>query len=332
MATTEPPKTEKPAEQKASAAPKAEGQKKKKRRAQPQPPKKTPEQIAAAEEAKKERKRKAKEVKEKLKQQKEAKKRKLEEKKAAAEKPKKEGEKKRPPVPETLLKHRRSLKKLEELRKEKILKGKKKQQLTRRIIYKRAEQYVKEYRMMERNKIRLRRMAKNTGTFYVEPEPKLALVIRIRGINGVAPKTKKILRLLRLRQLHNAVFVRLNKPLINMLKLVEPYVTYGYPNLKTVKELIYKRGFGKIKGQRIPLTDNRLIEDNLGKFNILCMEDIIHEIYTVGPNFKKVNAFLWPFKLSSPTGGFVKKRVHFVEGGDAGNREKYINELVRRMN
>lgn len=29
------------------------------------------------------------------------------------------------------------------------------------------------------------------------------------------------------------------------------------------------------------------------------MEDIIHEIFTVGPNFKEVNNFLWPFKLNN---------------------------------
>ena len=33
---------------------------------------------------------------------------------------------------------------------------------------------------------------------------------------------------------------------MNMLKRVEPYVAWGYPNLKTVKELIYKRGYGKV--------------------------------------------------------------------------------------
>ena len=27
---------------------------------------------------------------------------------------------------------------------------------------------------------------------------------------------------------------------------------WGYPNLKTVKELIYKRGHGKVNKQRIP--------------------------------------------------------------------------------
>lgn len=26
----------------------------------------------------------------------------------------------------------------------------------------------------------------------------------------------------------------------------KPYITWGYPNLKTVRELIYKRGHGKV--------------------------------------------------------------------------------------
>jgi hypothetical protein len=36
----------------------------------------------------------------------------------------------------------------------------------------------------------------------------------------------------------------------------------------------------------------------LGAKNILCVEDLIHEIYTVGPAFKEASNFLWPFKLS----------------------------------
>lgn len=118
-----------------------------------------------------------------------------------------------------------------------------------------------------------------------------------------------------------------------MLTIVNPYIAYGYPNLKSVRELIYKRGYGKIDKQRIPLTDNQLIEDNLGKFGIVCMEDLIHEIYTVGPNFKQASNFLWPFKLSNPTGGFrARKFKHFVEGGDLGNREDNINALIKQMN
>ncbi|ELW48395.1 60S ribosomal protein L7 [Tupaia chinensis] len=102
------------------------------------------------------------------------------------------------------------------------------------------------------------RMARKASNFYVPAEPKLAFVIRIRGINGVRPKVRKVLQLLRLRQIFSGTFVKLNKASINMLRIVEPYIAWGYPNLKSVNELIYKRGYGKINKKRIALTDNSL--------------------------------------------------------------------------
>merc|ERR1719247_1441195 len=141
--------------------------------------------------------------------------------------------------------------------------------------------------MQQSKLVAMRREAKVNGNFFVEPEPKLLFVTRITGINKLAPKPRKILQLLRLRQLHNGVFLKVSKPMMNMLKYIQPYVTYGYPNLKTVRDLIYKRGYAKVNKQRIPLTDNQIISDNLGQFGIHGMEDLIHEIYTVGPNFKQ---------------------------------------------
>lgn len=35
--------------------------------------------------------------------------------------------------------------------------------------------------------------------------------------------------------------------------------------MKTIRELIYKRGFGKVNGRRVPITDNKIIEEKLGK-------------------------------------------------------------------
>jgi large subunit ribosomal protein L7e len=81
----------------------------------------------------------------------------------------------------------------------------------------------------------------------------------------------------------------------------------------------------------VAITDNSIIETVLGKFGIVCMEDLVHEIYTVGPHFKEANNFLWTFKLSSATGGMEKKLLGFVEGGQNGNRENHINTLVGRM-
>jgi len=235
------------------------------------------------------------------------------------------------PVPETILKKRRTQNEVRVAQLAKQAELKKKRVTTRRIIHKKAEKYVREYRATERSLIRFRRQARTNGNYFVEPEAKVALVVRIRGIIGLHPKPKKVLQLLRLRQINNAIFLRLNRATLNMLKLVEPYVTYGYPNLKTVKDIIYKRGFAKINKQRIPITDNSQIEQNLGKSGIICVEDLVHEIFTVGPHFKDASNFLWPFKLNTPKGGWTYVKTHYNEGGDAGNREDQINPLMRKM-
>merc|ERR1712077_151184 len=198
-------------------------------------------------------------------------------------------------------------------------------------IFKRAEKYVKEYRDAERDELRLTRDAKKAGNYYVPSEAKFAFVMRIRGINQVAPKVKKVLQLFRLRQINNGVFIKLNKTTISMLRICEPYIAWGTPNLKSVRELIYKRGFLKVDGNRTPITSNDLVESTLGRHGMICVEDLIHEIFTVGSNFKYVSNTLWPFKLNTPNGGWRKKTNHFVEGGDFGCREDKINALLRNM-
>ncbi|OMO65522.1 Ribosomal protein L7, eukaryotic [Corchorus olitorius] len=234
--------------------------------------------------------------------------------------------------PESLLKKEKRNGDWELAKKQELEAAKKKNTENRKLIYSRAKQYAKEYEAQEKELIQLKREAKLNGGFYVDPEAKLLFIIRIRGINAMHPQTRKILQLLRLRQIFNGVFLKVNKATMNMLHRVEPYVTYGYPNLKSVRELIYKRGYGKLNKQRTALTDNSIVEQALGKHGIISVEDLIHEIMTVGPYFKEANNFLWPFKLKAPLGGLKKKRNHYVEGGDAGNRENYINELIRRMN
>jgi len=236
-----------------------------------------------------------------------------------------------PAVPETILKRRKRQAENRALRAKEAVKSKVARKAKRADIFKRAEKFAKEYQDQERDEIRLRREARKEGNYYVPGDPKLAFVMRIRGINQVSPKVKKVLQLFRLRQINNGVFIKLNKATINMLRICEPYITWGTPNLKSVRELIYKRGFVKINGNRTAITSNDLIEGSLGKFGIICVEDLIHEILSVGPNFKYASNFLWPFKLNTPSGGWRKKVNHFVEGGDFGCREDKINELLKKM-
>ncbi|XP_068920607.1 large ribosomal subunit protein uL30-like isoform X1 [Petaurus breviceps papuanus] len=180
-----------------------------------------------------------------------------------------EEKKKLPSIPESLLRKRKAFVILKAKCLKKKMAIKKLRKIRRKVIYEKAKAYHKEYRQMYRSEIQMARMARKAGNFYVPAEPKLAFVIRIMGINGVSPKVRKVLQLLRLRQIFSGTFVKLNKASINMLRIVEPYIAWGYLNLKSVNDLIYKRGYGKIKKQRIALTDNALIAKSLGKYGII---------------------------------------------------------------
>merc|ERR1711918_75983 len=235
------------------------------------------------------------------------------------------------PVPESVLKKRATQEKLAAEAATAAAAAKTARKEKRIQAYKNAEKYTKEYRALAKQRVRMHRQAKAAGNHFVDAEAKLIFVVRIRGLADLHPKVKKILQIMRLRQMNMGVFMKSSKAATEMLTRVEPYLSYGYPSLKTVRDLIYKRGFGKINKQRLPLNDNAVVEQGLGEKGIMCMEDLVHEIFTVGPNFREANNFLWPFKLRPAKGGQAKKRKGFCEGGQAGNREDLMNKLIANM-
>ena len=75
---------------------------------------------------------------------------------------------------------------------------------------------------------------------------------------------------------------------------------------------------GVVKESRVELIKNRLI---LSQFYSI----VIYSTSSPSSSIQMV-------KLKAPLGGLKKKRNQYVEGGDAGNREDFISELIRRMN
>lgn len=140
----------------------------------------------------------------------------------------------------------------------------------------------------------------------------LLFVIRVKGPNAVKipHKAFKILTLLRLVDLNTGVFVKLTKTVYPLLRLIAPYIVIGTPSLQSIRSLIQKRS--KIMYKRkddtqereIILNDNNIVEEKLGETGIICVEDMIHEINSMGEAFQQVNFFLLPFKLNREVSGF----------------------------
>lgn len=83
------------------------------------------------------------------------------------------------------------------------------------------------------------------------------------------PKANAVLELLRLKKQGEGVFLRINDTTMSLLQIVEPYITWGHPNLRTVRDMIFKRGRGMINRKRCQLSDNTVIEKVLGEYLLM---------------------------------------------------------------
>ncbi|XP_019377584.1 PREDICTED: 60S ribosomal protein L7-like 1 [Gavialis gangeticus] len=237
-----------------------------------------------------------------------------------------------PRVPENLLKKRKAYLAIKATQAKQALLDKRKNQKGKQIQFKRLETFVRDSRRKHRDDVRLRRMEQRPGQMVLPQGHKLAFVVRIAEIKGVSLRVRRVIEMLRLRKIFSGMFVKLCPSSLKMLRIVEPYVAWGYPNLKSIRELILKRGQAKINKKKVPLTDNTVIEEHLGKFGLICLEDLIHEIYSAGQHFREVNNFLWPFYLSVARHA-ARNRVGFLkEIGSTGCRGEGINELIRHLN
>ena len=158
--------------------------------------------------------------------------------------------------------------------------------------------------------------------------------ILIRPVARNAPKTvRRTLSTLRLRKVHEGIFLRYTPQTRKMLHLVEPYVLYGIPGVETVADLVRRRGFCKIDGKRVQISDNNVVEENLGDIGLICVEDLIAVLTTDGDEevFGKVSKFLWPFRMSSRKSKFQKRMLDLKDGKLYGDQGEVMNGYIREM-
>ncbi|XP_007428072.1 60S ribosomal protein L7-like 1 [Python bivittatus] len=240
--------------------------------------------------------------------------------------------KKIPLVPENILKKRKVYQAIKATQAKQALLDKRKHRSGKQITFKRLEVFLGDSRRKHRDDVRLRRMEHKPGQLIMPDGHKLAFAVRIAVIKGVSHRVRHVIQRLRLRKIYSGTFVKLSPASLKMLQTVEPYVAWGYPNLKSVRELILKRGHAKIQNKKVALTDNILIEEHLGEHGIICLEDVIHEIYSAGKYFNEINKFLWPFHLSVARHAARNKMGFQKEIGNPGFRGNEINQLIRHLN
>ena len=91
------------------------------------------------------------------------------------------------------------------------------------------------------DKVQLRWLKVKPCGLEVPDKHSLAFVVHIERINGVSSLVQRTIARLCLNKIFGDVFMKVTPQTIKTLCIVEPYVTWGFPNLKSVQELILKR-------------------------------------------------------------------------------------------
>jgi large subunit ribosomal protein L7e len=156
------------------------------------------------------------------------------------------------------------------------------------------------------------------------------LVVKIHVSVHADNQVKKALKAIGLARRYSAVLLQDTPQNAELVRIAEPFITYGPATEKTIESLVRKRGRIVQKGKETLLKDNVAIEDALGSQGIICLEDLVYELTHPSDHFEPARKLLRPFQLNSPLEKF--KKTAYSKGGDYGFRGEAVNSLVESLN
>jgi large subunit ribosomal protein L30 len=153
----------------------------------------------------------------------------------------------------------------------------------------------------------------------------LIAVIRLKGKVNLRKDVEETLRMLRLNKRNHCIVLPPIKSIVGMIEHIQPYITYGEINDKTLAYLLLKRG--RLAGNKRLTAE--YIKQKIGKTAEQFAKDIIESKSHIKdlPGMKPV------FRLKPPAKGLEEKGIKkpYSLGGACGYRGKNINELLMRM-
>jgi large subunit ribosomal protein L30 len=153
---------------------------------------------------------------------------------------------------------------------------------------------------------------------------KCLLAIRIRGGVNIPTRDEDNLRMLRMDRNNTATLLDDRPEYLGMLQRAKDCVTWGEPDVGTVRLILEKRG-------RIP-GNKPLDQDTLGAMGYESIEALASALHAGEAELHKIEGVKPFFRLHPPSKGFKRSVKHpYRSAGELGYRGEAINELAKRM-
>ena len=158
----------------------------------------------------------------------------------------------------------------------------------------------------------------------IEMEKKSLLAIRIRGTINVPQRVEDTLRMLRIDRNNYATLLDDRPDYTGMLQKAKDWITWGEPDLETIKIMLEKRGEapGGVK----------ISEEYLKELGFNGFSQLAEKLHSGELDINKLDGIKPFFRLHPPKKGFKRSvKRPYGNKGELGYRGDAINELARRM-
>ncbi len=153
---------------------------------------------------------------------------------------------------------------------------------------------------------------------------KTLLVVRIRGGVDAQKTVEATLTMLRMERNNYATILKESSSYIGMLRKVKDYVTWGEPDVETMKNLLEARG--KLVG------DEKVTDEAMKTLGYESVDKLANAIVAGEVEFSQLNGVKPFFRMHPPKKGFKRTvKRPYRDHGELGYRGEAINELIKRM-
>eukprot|EP00371_Babesia_bovis_P001369 XP_001610016.1 hypothetical protein [Babesia bovis T2Bo] len=138
--------------------------------------------------------------------------------------------------------------------------------------------FLKKSVQRDRDIKRTKALEKKPKVYAKQPYNLLFVIRNKRSVESTA--LRSTLRVMGLWHYGSGRFFSNSESSLRDLDLVKPFVFYGTPTLKNVRNLLHKRGTVRLdNGADTLISGNSVVEDHLGDTGLLCVADVVDAIY-----------------------------------------------------
>ncbi|MCX6656613.1 MAG: 50S ribosomal protein L30 [Candidatus Bathyarchaeota archaeon] len=153
---------------------------------------------------------------------------------------------------------------------------------------------------------------------------KTFFVVRIRGGVDAQKTVEATLTMLRMEKNNYATILKDSPSYTGMLRKAKDYITWGEPDIETIKLLIVKRG--KLVG------NEKITDEALKGLGYDSLDKLANALVAGDVEFSQLNGIKPFFRMHPPKKGFKRTvKRPYNDHGELGYRGEAINELIKRM-